>query len=82
MARLVVRNLEDGVMTRLQDRARRHGSSPEAEVRRIPRDAVRDDPQTATPLGTRIRARFARIGLDEELPELRCGSTHSDAEVF
>jgi hypothetical protein len=54
----------------------------EAEVRQILRNAIRDDPQTETPLGTRIRARFARIGLDEGLPELRCGSTHSDAEVF
>jgi plasmid stability protein len=71
MAQLVVRNLEDDVKTRLQLRARRHGRSTEAEVREILRNAVRDDSQTRTPLGSRIRARFAEIGLDDELPELR-----------
>ena len=71
MAQLVVRNLDDDVKARLQQRARRHGRSTEAEVREILRNAVREDRQASKPLGSRIRARFAEIGLDDELPELR-----------
>ena len=63
MAQLVVRNLEDDVKTRLQRRARRHGRSTEAEVRDILRNAVKDENGTRAPLGTRLAARFARIGL-------------------
>jgi plasmid stability protein len=71
MAQLVVRKLEDDVKARLQRRARRHGRSTEEEVREILRNAVRDDREPREPLGSRIRARFAGIGLDDELPELR-----------
>ncbi|MGH6944900.1 MAG: FitA-like ribbon-helix-helix domain-containing protein [Geminicoccaceae bacterium] len=70
MAQLVVRNLEDDVKARLQRRAHRHGRSTEEEVREILRDAVKDDAQR-TPLGSRLRARFGGIGLEDELPELR-----------
>ena len=68
---LVVRNLEDEVKIRLQHRARRHGRSTEEEVREILRNAVRDESLAGKPLGSRIRARFAEIGLDEDVPELR-----------
>lgn len=71
MAQLVVRNLEDDVKARLQRRARRHGRSTEEEVREILRNAVKDDGAPRTPLGSRLRERFAGIGLDDELPELR-----------
>lgn len=71
MAQLVVRNLEDDVKARLQLRARRHGRSTEAEVREILRNAVRDDSVSRKPLGSRLRQRFAGIGLKDELPELR-----------
>ena len=71
MAQLVVRNLEDEVKARLQQRAQRHGRSTEEEVREILRNAVRDEITHKTPLGSRLRARFAGIGLEEELPELR-----------
>ncbi len=71
MAQLVVRNLEDDVKARLQRRARRHGRSTEEEVREILRNAVRDEDVAKTPLGSRLRARFAGIGLEGELPELR-----------
>ena len=71
MAQLLVRNLDDEVKARLQRRARRHGRSTEEEVREILRNAVRDESEARKPLGSRIRARFAEIGLDEELPELR-----------
>jgi plasmid stability protein len=71
MAQLLVRNLEDDVKARLQRRARRHGHSTEEEVREILRNAVKDEGLLRTPLGSRLRARFADIGLDGDLPELR-----------
>ena len=71
MAQLLVRNLENDVKARLQRRARRHGRSTEEEVREILRNAVRDEAMARKPLGSRISERFARIGLDEGLAELR-----------
>jgi plasmid stability protein len=71
MAQLLVRNLEDDVKVRLQLRARRHGRSTEEEVREILRNAVSDESSAKGPLGSRLRARFAGIGLDDDLPELR-----------
>jgi antitoxin FitA len=70
MARPVVRDLDDEVKAKLQLRARQHGHSLEEEVRDILRNAVAD--VGAPPgLGSRIAARFAGIGLDEDIPELR-----------
>lgn len=71
MAQLVVRNLEEGVKARLQRQASRHGRSMEEEVRDILRNAVRAEQRAAAPLGTRLRRRFARIGLDRDILELR-----------
>ena len=71
MAQLVVRNLEDDVKAKLQRRARRHGRSTEAEVRDILRNAVREEDSAGLPLGSRIAAIFAGIGLKEDIPELR-----------
>ena len=71
MAQLVVRNLEDDVKARLKRRARRHGRSTEEEVRDILRNAVKDEGGAREPLGSRLAARFAGIGLKEELTELR-----------
>jgi plasmid stability protein len=72
MAQLVVRNLEEAVKARLQRQASRHGHSMEEEVRDILRNAVRAEEGTpAAPLGSRLRQRFARIGLDNDIPELR-----------
>lgn len=56
MAQLRVRNLEDDVKVRLRRRVRRHG---------------RRDEDAKAPLGSRLRARFAGVGLEDELPELR-----------
>ncbi len=70
MAQLLVRNLDDSIKGRLQIRAKRHGRSTEEEVREILRNAVREE-APGPPLGTRIARRFASIGLDEEIPELR-----------
>ena len=71
MAQLIVRNLDDDVKAKLTRRARRHGRSTEEEVRDILRNAVREEDAPRSPLGTRLGARFAGIGLDEDLPELR-----------
>lgn len=71
MAQFVVRKLEDDVKARLKRRAQRHGRSVEEEVRRILRDAVKAEYRPARKLGSRIAARFRKIGLMADLPELR-----------
>lgn len=71
MAQLLVRHLEDDVKTKLQRRARRHGRSMEEEAREILRNAVREESGARAPLGSRLAARFARVGLAEEILELR-----------
>jgi antitoxin FitA len=70
MAQFIVRHLEDGVKARLKRRAARHGRSMEDEVRHILRDAVKEQNQQVSKLGSRIAARFAKAGLTTELPEL------------
>lgn len=76
MAQLLVRNLDDDVKAKLQRRARRHGRSTEEEVRDILRSAVREEGAPLAPLGSRLRARFARIGIDAEIPEMRDQPAH------
>ena len=72
MGQFTVRNIEDDVKQRLKLRATRHGTSMEAEVRQILRNAVKDDePASGSGLGSRIAARFAVLGLDQPLPELQ-----------
>jgi plasmid stability protein len=71
LAQLIVRNIDEQVKTRLQRRARRHGRSTEEEVRDILRVAVNDEAAARPPLGSRLKARFARIGLDRPIEELR-----------
>jgi plasmid stability protein len=43
----------------------------EKEVRDILRNAVKPEGRTVMALGSRIRSRFARLGLQEDVPELR-----------
>ena len=71
MAQLLVRHLDDDVKAKLQRRARRHGRSTEEEIREILRNAVRDEGGTRIPLGSRLAARFAGLGLTQDIPELR-----------
>ncbi|HRQ82535.1 MAG TPA: plasmid stabilization protein [Azospirillaceae bacterium] len=71
MAQLVVRNLEENVKALLQRRASRHGCSMEEEIRDILRNAVRGEAGAPTPLGSRLKQRFAGIGLDGDIEELR-----------
>ena len=71
MAQFTVRNLEDQVRDQLKLRAVRHGTSLEAAVREILRNAVKAEAQASSQgLGSRIAARFAKVGLTEPLPEL------------
>jgi antitoxin FitA len=71
VAQVIVRQLEEEVKVRLQRRAERHGRSMEAEVREILRNAAKEETQPSTGLGSRIAARFRRLGLRADLPELR-----------
>jgi plasmid stability protein len=73
MAQLLVRNIETDVKSKLQRRAKRHGRSMEEEVREILRDATKEEGASRRGLGTRIAARFRKIGLKkgEEILELR-----------
>lgn len=71
MAQILIRQIEDDVKAKLQRRARRHGRSTEEEVRDILRNSVRDEQSAPTLLGSRIAARFAEVGLEEDIPELR-----------
>jgi plasmid stability protein len=79
MGQLLVRQLDDDVKAKLQRRARRHGRSTEEEVREILRNAVKDEGAARGALGSRLAARFARIGLRREIPELT-GETLRPAE--
>jgi plasmid stability protein len=80
MAQVVVRQLDDDVKDKLKRRARRHGRSTEEEIREILRNAVRSEGTIPTRLGSRIVARFRRVGLDGEIPELR-GQAARPAEL-
>ncbi len=71
MAQIIVRNLDETVIGQLRRRALRHRRSMEEEAREILRNAVKDEDAPATPLGTRIAARFARTGLEVEVTEFR-----------
>jgi plasmid stability protein len=71
VGQILIRNLDEDVKARLQQRARKHGRSTEEEVREILRNAVRDEGPTTQRLGSRIAARFTGIGLDQEIAELR-----------
>lgn len=71
MAQVVVRQLEEDVKARLKRRAERHGRSMEEEVREILRNAAREETPSLARLGSRIAARFGKVGLKDDFPELR-----------
>ncbi len=71
MAQVLVRNIEDDVKAQLKRRATLHGWSMEEEVRQILRDAVVEPGRAPVKLGSLVAARFTRIGLSGELPELQ-----------
>jgi antitoxin FitA len=71
VAQILIRQLDDDLKAKLQRRAKDHGRSTEEEVREILRNAVRDQDRAPAALGSRISARFAKIGLREDIVELR-----------
>jgi plasmid stability protein len=71
VAQILIRQLDDDLKVKLQQRAKQHGRSTEEEVREILRNAVRDHDQAPAALGSQISARFAGIGLREDITELR-----------
>lgn len=72
MAQLLVRNLDDDVKRRLQERAAREGRSMEEAVREILRTvALQDELPAPEPLGQRIARRFAGLGLSDDILEVR-----------
>ena len=71
MAQILIRQLDDDLKARLQTRAKANGRSTEEEVREILRNAVRDQDQAPAALGSLISARFAKVGLGEDIAELR-----------
>jgi plasmid stability protein len=71
MAQVVVRQLENEVKARLKRRAERHGRSMEEDVREILRNAAREESRSIAKRGSRIAAHFEKVGLRDDLPELR-----------
>ncbi|MEI5678809.1 toxin-antitoxin system [Mesorhizobium sp. CGMCC 1.15528] len=70
MAQLLVRQIDDDVKQRLQERAAKHGVSMEEEVRMILRATVLKDDGQEFGLGSRIAELFRDIpDNDEPLPE-------------
>ncbi len=76
MAQVIVRHLEEEVKVRLKRRAEPHGRSMEEEVRQILRNAARDERRPSAKLGSRIAARFGKVGLTVDLPELHGQAVH------
>jgi plasmid stability protein len=71
MPELVIDEIEDEVLDKLQLRAYRNRRTTQAEVIEILRDAVKSDDIKSVGLGTLLAARFHGIGIEEEIPELR-----------
>ena len=71
MAQIIVRNLDEDVKRGLRERAERRGKSMEEEARDILRASVIPKASPVTNLGSAIAARFAGIGLDAPIDELR-----------
>ena len=71
MAQLVVRKLDDDVKAKLQRRAGQNARCTEEEVPASLHHSVEDDVRGSGPLGRRLSALFAGIGLDQDIPERR-----------
>ena len=71
MAQFLVRNLEDDIHQKLRDMAQSEGQSLEEFVRELLRKAALESVATPNKLGSKIAKRFAKIGLQEPIEELR-----------
>lgn len=69
MAQVLIRQLDDDVKQRIQQRARRHHRTMEAEIRTILTAIAYEDTPSVGRLGTRIAQRFTGLGLTESLEE-------------
>jgi antitoxin FitA len=80
LARLVFHNLKQELRARVERRARRHGRSTKGEVCEIlPTLSKTRALKASKQFGSRLRARFAGIGLEDELPEVGC--EHARQEI-
>lgn len=79
MASVTIRNLEEGVKSRLRIRAAEHGRSMEEEAREILAQALNDKKKPAVGLATAIRRRFAPLGF-VDLPEIERGPMRPTVE--
>jgi plasmid stability protein len=71
MAELVVDEIEDDVLEKLQTRARCHGRSTKEEIREILRNAAMSNTDPPVGLGTQLTEIFRGVGIEEDIPELR-----------
>jgi plasmid stability protein len=75
MASVTIRNLEEGVKSRLRIRAAEHGRSMEEEARAILAHAVDEKKKkSSVGLATAIRRRFAAVGY-VDLPQIDAASS-------
>jgi plasmid stability protein len=63
MANLIVRNLDEAIVSALKQRAARHGVSAEAEHRRILEEALRSPPRRSF---AEVLASMPDVGRDED----------------
>lgn len=71
MAQFVIRNLEDDIHQKLREMAQSHGQSLEEFVREALRKIALERGRASKNLGTKIAKRFAKIGLEQPIKELR-----------
>lgn len=65
MASVLIRNIDDDVKTKLQNRAKRNGHSLEAELRVVLKEAVETETIATEGFGTRFAKIFAPYNLTE-----------------
>jgi plasmid stability protein len=69
MASITIRNLEEGLKSKLRVRAARHGRSMEEEIRQILRTALAEKTRPPTNLFDAIRRRIEPVGgVDLDIP--------------
>jgi plasmid stability protein len=72
MASIMIRNLDDGLKSKLRVRAAQHGRSMEEEARHILRTALTERPRGSTNLYAAIRRRIAPVrGVELDIPQRR-----------
>lgn len=71
MAQFLVRNLEDDIHQKLRDMAQSNGQSLEEFAREMLRKAALERAAAPSNLGSKIAKRFAKIGFQQPIGELR-----------